>query len=131
MEIVTSPMAVQVAPSLDAAPEKVFPERTIFTHAGTLRPGPQVSPQPEPVIVRYCSEVPLAGVTTVIANFESGFSVSRIMTPDFAHESVLSSVRTRAVIWPSPTRGWYANWKASAVSQMSCPDPYRVNVPEV
>src|SRR5689334_15229213 len=98
MEMLTSPAGVQVTPSAEAAPEKVFPERERRTHAGAASEAPHERLQPWPVCARYCSVTPLDGVTTVMAKRESAFSDSRIITPDFAQPSVWSREATRAVM---------------------------------
>src|SRR5438067_6002674 len=52
------------------------------------------------------------------------------MIPAFANVFVFCSAVTRATISPDPPGGWwYTKRNASAVSQMSAPDPEMVNVP--
>src|SRR5262245_12928468 len=56
-------------------------------------------------------------------------SVSRIMTPALVQSATCSTLATRETIEPSPVSVVYANWKASAVFQMSAPAPLTVNDP--
>jgi hypothetical protein len=68
--------------------------------------GPDVWLLRPPVAVRRWNATPLPEVTTIMACREPAVSVSRIMTPAFAHAFVFCRVATRAMISPSPVRGW-------------------------
>src|SRR5690349_6057593 len=59
-----------------------------------------------------------------------GVSASRIITPALVHELTFWTDATRATISPSPVNDCDANWNASALPQMSAPDPLTVKVCE-
>ena len=69
------------------------------------------------------------GRTSRITWADPAVSVSRHMTPAFAYVFVFCTAVARATIWPSPLTGWLTKLNASAVPQMSAPDPLTVNTP--
>src|ERR1700676_1881225 len=73
--------------------------------------------------------MPLPGVSAMNALVEPAFSVSRIITPAFAHTCVFDWLTTRAVTAPSPVQEVETKWNASVAFQMSAPAPCTVNVP--
>jgi hypothetical protein len=66
---------------------------------------------------------------TMPEKLDPAASVSRNMTPAFAHGSVFVWLTTRAVIVPLPVNVCESYWKESAVPQMSTPEPFTVYVP--
>ena len=57
-----------------------------------------------PVVVRYCCEQLLSGVTTIEACLEPASRLSRIMTPALDQASLRVRLSTFAVIEPLPLR---------------------------
>src|ERR1700676_3510795 len=98
------------------------------TQYGAATFGPWVLRLLAPVVARDWMTAPLPGVIATKALVEPAVRVSRNITPALAHALVLLWLTTRAVIEPSPVRRSETNWNASAVFQMSAPEPLTVKV---
>src|SRR6185503_9699765 len=129
MAIDTLPIFVHAAPSFARYAVSVDPVRTRRTHAGAVPVPPATLVLVPPLAARYWNTRPLPGVTNADACCAPAPRPARIMTPALVHTSVLEIDATRATISPSPDIGWYTKWNASAVPQISVPDPLTVNVP--
>jgi len=80
-----------------------------------------------PAPARRWNAMPLAADASMNACCESAVSDARIITPAFTHAfTSCGIVATRATMVASPARGVYAKWNASAVPQMSAPEPLTV-----
>jgi hypothetical protein len=102
MLTVVEPMFVQFAPFADRKPVTVLPIRCTRTQYGADGPESVVSLQLPPVFARHWNEMPCADVTATSACRELAASVSRIITPPFAHGYVFSRELTYARISQSP-----------------------------
>src|ERR1700749_3839252 len=78
---------------------------------------------------RVMNSTPPLGVTSRMTCAELEVSDCRNITPAFAYWLLFCLLDTSATIVPSPLRGCETNWKASALPQMSAPEPLTVNTP--
>ena len=101
MALLTLPTKVQLVPSGETAPVKIFPVRTRRTQYGAITFGPVVLAVAPSVTVRRTNADPLPGVMAMSACFDPAARLSRNITPAFAHGSVFSTAATRATICPS------------------------------
>src|SRR4030042_2906808 len=98
-----APSFCHVVPLAELYAEKLpARSRSIFTQYGAVIPAVVSSALAPPVSGRRWKDTPEAGVTTIIACFESPLSVSRIITPALAQAFVLLTLWTLATIEPVP-----------------------------
>src|SRR5215218_5605085 len=98
MFIVALPISVQVPVSVDWYALKVLPVRVILTQYGADASAPAVLVDVPFVLVRRWNASPFAALTNIVACFEPGVSVSRIMTPALLQAFWLVIESTRAMI---------------------------------
>src|SRR5258707_804382 len=101
----------------------MLPARTRRTQYGALTFGPWILMESASVLVRASRRVPLLGETAIVAQADPAASVWRNMIPALAQELVSVWLTTRAMIEPSPFRGWDTNWNSSAAPHISLPEP--------
>jgi hypothetical protein len=128
IEIVALPTTFQEVPSVETDPVNRLPARARRTQYGALGPDRPVLWLEEFADTRRWKAAPFDGVSAMKACLEPVAVDSRIITPALAQEWVFCWLLTRATTSPSPDIGTDAKWNASAVPQMSAPEPEMVIV---